>query len=842
MLVRIRWSAVARRRFVLHVVTVFVSAFQASAQANEPLVGRRYAVGTPNMARAADLDGDGDVDVVSTDAAGSIRVLLNQGTGAFAAPVRYAVGDSPVGLALEDWEGDGDRDVFVCSYGSDEVTVLRNTGNGTLVGAGRFPAGDGPFAIETGDLDADGRLDLVVTSAIAGQLSVLRGTSATTFAAPVAHAISGPGSGHGLVVADLDGDALLDAVATSTNAMPIAFLRGLGNGSFAPAVFFGAGGNGLLGVCALDCDGDGDLDLAASNWASAGEVTLFLNAGSGSFSSASSIAVGAWPRRLASADLDGDFVPEIVVTCVELGGVYVLAQTAGVLELRAIVNTGGSGDCSLADFDRDGLLDLLTVQNAVAWFPGRGDGSFGSSSRWTSHPNAERVLARDFDGDGRVDLLSHSPSLVALSRNAGGGAFAAATPVYALANGLEAAAACDLDGDNDLDLALAGQLGPAVIVLQNDGSGQFVSSTPQLGNFLTSDVAAGDFDGDGDGDLLLARWMRVSYHANQGGLSFGPGVEYPIDATTLELLDVDGDGDLDVAAEGGGSFRILRNSGTGVFSVGPLTHSSGLAFLDFAAGDIDGDGDVDLAAVCFDIEAYLNTGAGVFSALGFLDDPNFAKSIEIADFDGDGVVDLVTGGHYGSISVRASLGNGAFAPPRHFAGAGSAHDLALGDFDGDSDLDVATLTAVMLGQRTEPPHSYCVGKRSSAGCTPSVGFSGAPSASSAASFVISAGSVLNQTPGIFFYAQHAHFVPFAGATLCVAPPTRRTPIQHSGGTSGAPADCSGSFAIDFNAHIQSGIDPMLVVGAEIFGQFWSRDPALPTPGISSNALNFRIRP
>jgi hypothetical protein len=77
--------------------------------------------------------------------------------------------------------------------------------------------------------------------------------------------------------------------------------------------------------------------------------------------------------------------------------------------------------------------------------------------------------------------------------------------------------------------------------------------------------------------------------------------------------------------------------------------------------------------------------------------------------------------------------------------------------------------------------------------------------------------------------------------LCVAAPTTRTAVQSSGGsTSGA--DCTGVFALDFNARIQSGVDPALSLGAEVYCQYWSRDPQSPSTTSLTNALRFLVQP
>jgi hypothetical protein len=78
--------------------------------------------------------------------------------------------------------------------------------------------------------------------------------------------------------------------------------------------------------------------------------------------------------------------------------------------------------------------------------------------------------------------------------------------------------------------------------------------------------------------------------------------------------------------------------------------------------------------------------------------------------------------------------------------------------------------------------------------------------------------------------------------MCIVAPTQRTPPQNSGGAAPPTSDCSGSFSLDFNARIQSGVDSQLVAGEEIFAQYWSRDPGDASTTNFSNALAFYIAP
>jgi hypothetical protein len=137
--------------------------------------------------------------------------------------------------------------------------------------------------------------------------------------------------------------------------------------------------------------------------------------------------------------------------------------------------------------------------------------------------------------------------------------------------------------------------------------------------------------------------------------------------------------------------------------------------------------------------------------------------------------------------------------------------------------------------------AYCLSQRNSAGCQPRVESSGSPSASSSAPFLVTLDDALNQKSGLYFYGLGAQYVPYQGGKLCIAPPTRRTALQNSGG-SPSGSDCSGAFSFDFNARIQSGLDPALVPGVTVYGQYWSRDPASAALTNFSNAIQHGICP
>jgi hypothetical protein len=138
------------------------------------------------------------------------------------------------------------------------------------------------------------------------------------------------------------------------------------------------------------------------------------------------------------------------------------------------------------------------------------------------------------------------------------------------------------------------------------------------------------------------------------------------------------------------------------------------------------------------------------------------------------------------------------------------------------------------------PQSYCTAKVNSQGCLPAMSASGIPSATSTDPFDLRATNVLNNKTGILLYTRAgAASHPYMGGTLCVAQPFKRLNAGSSHGNP-PPNDCSGSYAVDFNARIRSGVDPGLQPGVQVWVQYVTRDPGDPTTLGLTDAIAFTI--
>lgn len=140
-----------------------------------------------------------------------------------------------------------------------------------------------------------------------------------------------------------------------------------------------------------------------------------------------------------------------------------------------------------------------------------------------------------------------------------------------------------------------------------------------------------------------------------------------------------------------------------------------------------------------------------------------------------------------------------------------------------------------------PYTTYCTAKVNSLGCTPQIQAVNTGSVTSSRPFWLNCTNQISQRSGLLSYGFAPLATPYQGGFKCVASPTRRSGVLNSGGNSGAP-DCSGVFTLDFNQTIRAGMDPALVLGQEVFCQFWARDAAASFGSNRSDALRFKVAP
>ena len=280
--------------------------------------------------------------------------------------------------------------------------------------------------------------------------------------------------------------------------------------------------------------------------------------------------------------------------------------------------------------------------------------------------------------------------------------------------------ATDLDGVSGPDLVAgseAGQEGPSLSILRNDGTGRFGAATRLVvdpDRFLLHDIVAGDFDGNGRGDVAVAtddlglcptRTVVLVYR-NDGTGGLLPPAEYTLDGLfpdCIEAADANNDAVLDILVchsapdTGEGRVTVLPglkkgDNATGQFGT-PFDIAVGTSPANVRVVDLDGDGAADLLvgdSAQGQVFLLYGSGGGRFlppASLAAVPAPSAIRTrpgalpsrpdVLIASVLDDGVV------------VLAQTGPRRFAPPSRLPTGAPASDMAAADVNGDGVLDLA---------------------------------------------------------------------------------------------------------------------------------------------------------
>ena len=627
---------------------------------------------------AADLDGDGDNDVLvaSTygDTVGWFENLDGQGTfGPY--QVISVLTDGASSVYAFDADGDGDIDVFSISVGDHKIAWYKN-----IDGQGNFGPQqiistnyEVPVYITSGDIDGDGKMDLISGNSHYQNGSIVWFKN-----------VDGQGDFveqqtlsnelvlcKAAVLADIDGDGDLDIAAVSlTFGDPAAVwfenMDGQGNFNETPNFI-----DTLINpntIFAADFDNDGDIDLAVGSPDTG--IYWLQNNGSGIFGNPIIVDTNIFGiNTLFAADIDNDGKSDLIMASGSADRVAWYKNTDGqgnfglAIEVSPINGANGPQQVISADIDGDGDKDIfaaLTNDNRIVWQENLdGQGTFSELKTIANIQKPLAIYPGDIDGDGFIDIIvaaqNRDETLVWYKNLDGQGNFGAGQVIfndtfyYA-----EAVYLTDIDNDGDLD----------VFSYENtnffwqenlDGQGNFGDAQIISNDLLfTNSFTAADIDGDGDKDIIASYWGdgTVAWFENLDGQgNFGPAniIDTLISSDSVAVADFDNDGDIDVVTLDLSNDQVMwyeNIDGQGTFGSAQIISDTVSRPFKLYATDLDNDGNVDVICTAIssaEIIWFKNEGNGNFNYQQTIStNVKSPRSVFADDFNGDGRMDVLT--------------------------------------------------------------------------------------------------------------------------------------------------------------------------------------------------------
>jgi len=560
-----------------------------------------------------DINRDGALDVVSASE-NDDRILwfANNGTGGFTPNVVRPGSPAPdldfaKNVHLVDVNGDGALDIVYVSEDQNQAGWYRSSGGATpswtqqVLDNGRTHIKQ----ITSGDVDNDGDIDLIAASADDNSLTLYRndGALAPTF---TTHNITAAAAGARWAhAADLNGDGLIDLAVAARGANLVAWFP---NRTIHRNAVYSSPGHHALGVwwnarfvTAGDLDGDGDLDVIS---VAEDDLIWHQNRG-GSPPTFVSIPIQTTMDRarwIDIADLDGDGDNDLLVASTETHNLLWYENSGGpqphFTERLLADGLEGPRAAAAGDLDGDGDLDVYAVSDTdhkVIWYENNGarpptftarqiDHNAGDAAAYPRH-----IQGTDIDNDGDLDLIvaAQTSNTIVLYVNNGDRPATFTRRIVAAHNaggepkiqGVQHVWASDVNGDGAMDILAASESSASVYWFENaDGvGGSFVPHAVDMNAPGVHAVVGGDADGDGDIDLFAALEYAgtVTWYENNGQET--PGFfrrtiyDQAPTAHSVNVADLDGDGDLDVlaAARGNGIIAWFENLG-GQFALADL--------------------------------------------------------------------------------------------------------------------------------------------------------------------------------------------------------------------------------------------------------------------------------
>jgi hypothetical protein len=721
-------------------------------------------VSTPTAVFPADLDGDGDVDLSSTATPGNAIIWhRNNGSGSFARFTVANAGDglsAPVDTRIADLDNDGDLDILSASEGNNSIHWFENDGSESFTTHTITSSADGLQSIFTADLDGDGDSDVLSASENDDIIAWYDNNGSEVFTKRIISSTV-DGANH-VLVADMDNDGDLDVIASAAAEDTLSWYENDGSSNFTPQII-SSSTDGIHKISASDIDQDGDMDVVSVSPGS-GRIIWHENDGNQSFTSHNITTSANGVSALKVIDYDGDGNVDVISTGINTNNL-VLYHNGGNENFTSVTLSSTQqsiASLSAADIDGSDGLNIIsssTGDNQILWFgtnivpqlertgifPVAGaqsvsknatitasfstpiDASTVSSTSFKVSSNKTGLLSgtlsvsdsvitfqpsNDFSAGDLItvtlteaisDTISsirkiqpQTFSFLVKSNPINRSENYAITEVRTSAGDLHYITSADIDGDGDMDVAAAGGSSNTITWHENDGAQSYTEHTVADNLDFATSVFAADLDSDGNMDLLSSSRNdnTITWHENDGSQTFTSST-IASDITSTEIVtvyDVNSDGNMDVLVASDTELLWYENDGSESFTKRVI--ASGLSDpRSLYATDMDTDGDIDIVAGIFSghqILVFENNGSESFTARTVVSSFFGSAFVFATDMDGDGDQDILGAAFFsnGRLSWFENDGNLSFTERTIVTGFAGARSIRAGDVDGDGDMDV----------------------------------------------------------------------------------------------------------------------------------------------------------
>ncbi|MEL6561003.1 MAG: FG-GAP-like repeat-containing protein [Bacteroidota bacterium] len=483
---------------------------------------------------AADIDGDGDMDVLSASGTDDkIAWYENNGSESFTEQSISTATNSPNAIFAIDVDSDGDMDILSASRSDNRIAWFENDGSESFTFNTISTSASDAKSVYAIDVDGDGDIDVLSASTNDDKIAWYENNGSEVFTERTIS--TSADAANGVFAIDVDGDGDIDVLSSSEGDNKIAWYENDGSESFTTRTI-STSINGAFAVSATDIDGDGDIDVLAGAFGTS--TTLLENDGTQSFTAS---AVGSSSLALFPADLDTDGDMDVVTATQQLSvQIEWYEQNSTPLILlssspaKNATNVASDSDISLT-FDTDVDNSTLNNSNIVisgnqtglisGFFTGGGTPTV-TFSTFTDFKPGEIITISVTDGlRGTANEVATNESIqFTVVSQRGSGKFSALNEITMSADGANSVFAIDVDSDGDMDVLSSSSIDDKIAWYENDGNQSFTSQTITMDANNARSVYATDVDGDGDIDVLSASSFdnKIAWYENNGSEVFTP--------------------------------------------------------------------------------------------------------------------------------------------------------------------------------------------------------------------------------------------------------------------------------------------------------------------------------